>query len=358
MIRTGTVCLTALLLLLAVTVAGVTLGEYPIPAGELPSILFGGGSRLDRHILLDLRLPRAVIGCLAGTCLAVAGALTQTISRNPLATPDFIGVTAGASAGAVAVIVLGGGTYSVTAALTVLGVPAAAMLGGLLAAAAVYGLSWRQGVDGYRLVLIGVGAAAVLTAMTSWLLVVADINNAAQAVTWLAGSLNSRTWDQALPLAVLAVVLLPLAATLPHALRVTQLGDDVAVALGVRIQTIRLATIGLAVGLTAAAVAAAGPVTFVALVVPQIMLRLTHDSRPPLLASALGGALLVQAADVLGRSLFTWEIPVGLVTAVLGAPYLGWLLVRRKEKGPRNGRNPQILPRRRSGTRLTDGVRR
>ncbi|KAA9162309.1 iron chelate uptake ABC transporter family permease subunit [Amycolatopsis acidicola] len=328
--RTTTICVTTLVAILAVTAFGIALGEYPLAVRQLPELLFGGGTRLDRHIFLDLRLPRAVIGCLAGACLAMAGALTQTISRNPLATPDFIGVTAGASAGAVAVIVFGGGSYAVTGTLTALGIPAAALIGGLLAAGAVYGLSWRNGVDGYRLILIGVGAAAVLTAITSWLLVVASINNAAQAVVWLAGSLNSRTWDQALPLTVLAVVLLPFSVLLPRVLRVTQLGDDVATALGVRVQATRLGSLGLAVGLTAAAVAAAGPVAFVALVVPQIMLRLTRGSRPPLLASALGGALLVQSADLIGRSLFAWEIPVGLVTAVLGAPYLIWLLVRRK----------------------------
>ncbi|UQS27154.1 iron ABC transporter permease [Amycolatopsis thermalba] len=328
--RAATVCLVVLGALLLVTAVGVTIGEYPIALGQLPELLTGGGHRIDRHILFDLRVPRAVTGCLAGACLAMAGALTQTISRNPLATPDILGVTGGASAAAVAVIVFGGGIYSLASGITTIGVPAAALAGGLVAAAAVYGFSWRHGVDGFRLILVGIGCGAVLTALTSWLLILASINSAAQATVWLVGSISAVSWDQTVPLMILAALLVPAALTLPRTLAVTQLGDDAAAGLGVRIQAARLGTIGVAVGLTAAAVAAAGPVGFVALVTPQVMLRLTGGSRPPLVASALGGALLVQASDLLGRTAFGWEVPVGLVTAAIGAPYLIWLLLRRR----------------------------
>ncbi|MGI6872757.1 FecCD family ABC transporter permease [Amycolatopsis sp. 3B14] len=328
--RAATVCLVVLVALLLVTAVGVTIGEYPIPLAQLPELLTGGGHRIDRHILFDLRVPRAVTGCVAGACLAMAGALTQTISRNPLATPDILGVTGGASAAAVAVIVFGGGVYSLASGITTIGVPAAALVGGLIAAAAVYGFSWRHGVDGFRLVLVGIGCGAVLTALTSWLLILASINSAAQATVWLVGSISAVSWDQAIPLLILAALLVPAALTLPRTLAVTQLGDDAAAGLGVRVQASRLGTIGVAVGLTAAAVAAAGPIGFVALVTPPIMLRLTGGSRPPLVASALGGALLVQASDLLGRTAFSWEVPVGLITAAIGAPYLIWLLLRRR----------------------------
>ncbi|ROS42112.1 FecCD family ABC transporter permease [Amycolatopsis thermoflava] len=328
--RAATVCLVVLVALLLVTAVGVTIGEYPIPLAQLPELLTGGGHRIDRHILFDLRVPRAVTGCVAGACLAMAGALTQTISRNPLATPDILGVTGGASAAAVAVIVFGGGVYSLASGITTIGVPAAALVGGLIAAAAVYGFSWRHGVDGFRLVLVGIGCGAVLTALTSWLLILASINSAAQATVWLVGSISAVSWDQAIPLLILAALLVPAALTLPRTLAVTQLGDDAAAGLGVRIQASRLGATGVAVGLTAAAVAAAGPIGFVALVTPQIMLRLTGGSRPPLVASALGGALLVQASDLLGRTAFSWEVPVGLITAAIGAPYLIWLLLRRR----------------------------
>ncbi|WP_435119280.1 FecCD family ABC transporter permease [Amycolatopsis thermoflava] len=328
--RAATVCLVVLVALLLVTAVGVTIGEYPIPLAQLPELLTGGGHRIDRHILFDLRVPRAVTGCVAGACLAMAGALTQTISRNSLATPDILGVTGGASAAAVAVIVFGGGVYSLASGITTIGVPAAALVGGLIAAAAVYGFSWRHGVDGFRLVLVGIGCGAVLTALTSWLLILASINSAAQATVWLVGSISAVSWDQAIPLLILAALLVPAALTLPRTLAVAQLGDDAAAGLGVRIQASRLGAIGVAVGLTAAAVAAAGPIGFVALVTPQIMLRLTGGSRPPLVASALGGALLVQASDLLGRTAFSWEVPVGLITAAIGAPYLIWLLLRRR----------------------------
>jgi len=328
--RAATVGLVALVALLLVTAVGVTIGEYPIALAQLPELLAGGGARIDRHILFDLRVPRAITGCLAGACLAVAGALTQTISRNPLATPDILGVTGGASAAAVAVIAFGGGAYSLTGGVLSVGVPVAALAGGIIAAVAVYGFSWKHGVDGFRLVLVGIGCGAVLTALTSWMLILASINSAAQATVWLVGSISAASWDQAVPLLVLAAVFVPAALALPRTLAVTQLGDDAAAGLGVHVQRARLGTIAVAVGLSAAAVAAAGPVGFVALVTPQVMLRLTGGSRPPLAASAVGGALLVQTADLLGRTAFSWEVPVGLITAAIGAPYLIWLLLRRR----------------------------
>jgi iron complex transport system permease protein len=330
--RVVAVCAAVLLAVVAVTVAGMTIGQYPIRAGDVVRVLLGGGESEYRYIVLELRLPRAMVGALVGLALGMAGALTQTFARNPLATPDILGVTGGASAGAVAMIVLGGGTYAVTSDLLRVGLPAAALVGGLIAAAVVYGLSWRSGIDSYRLILVGIGCAAVLTALTSWLLVRSQLADAAQASVWLAGSLNSRTWDHAVPLAIAVAVLMPAGLALTGALRVAQLGDDTARALGVRLELTQFAIIGVAVGLTAAAVAAAGPVGFVAFVVPQLALRLTGGSRPPLLASALVGALLLQTADLLARSVFTWEVPVGLVTTVLGAPYLIFLLIRHRRE--------------------------
>jgi iron complex transport system permease protein len=330
--RVVAVCAAVLLAVVAVTVAGMTIGQYPIRAGDVVRVLLGGGESEYRYIVLELRLPRALVGALVGLALGMAGALTQTFARNPLATPDILGVTGGASAGAVAMIVLGGGTYAVTSDLLRVGLPAAALVGGLIAAAVVYGLSWRSGIDSYRLILVGIGCAAVLTALTSWLLVRSQLADAAQASVWLAGSLNSRTWDHAVPLAIAVAVLMPAGLALTGALRVAQLGDDTARALGVRLELTQFAIIGVAVGLTAAAVAAAGPVGFVAFVVPQLALRLTGGSRPPLLASALVGALLLQTADLLARSVFTWEVPVGLVTTVLGAPYLIFLLIRHRRE--------------------------
>lgn len=313
---------------LVVGVLGLTIGRYPITPVEAVQALFGMGPDGSHLIVVGLRAPRVVVGLLVGAALGMAGALTQTVARNPLASPDILGVSAGAALGAVAAIVLGGGTYTVTVALVRLGVPGAALVGGVLAAAVMVAFAWRGGLEPFRLVLIGVGLGAMLTALTSWLLVIAEISEAGQAAAWLAGSLDSRTWDQALPLAIAVAVLTPLALLLSRGLRVVQLGHETAVALGARVQGTQLGAIACAVGLCAAAVAAAGNIQFVALVAPQVMLRLTGGSRPPLAASAAGGALLVAGADLLGQLIWSWEVPVGLLTAAVGAPYLIWLLTR------------------------------
>lgn len=328
--RTRPVLVTVFTLLgaLVVGVLGLTIGRYPITPIEAVQALVGMGPDGSHLIVVGLRAPRVVVGLLVGAALGMAGALTQTVARNPLASPDIIGVTAGAALGAVAAIVLGGGTYTVTAALVLLGVPGAALVGGVLAATVMVAFAWRGGLEPFRLVLIGVGLGAMLTALTSWLLVVAKISEAGQAAAWLAGSLDSRTWDQALPLAIAVAVLTPCALLLSRGLRVVQLGPDTAVALGARVQGTQLGAIACAVGLSAAAVAAAGDIKFVALVAPQVMLRLTGGARPPLAASAAGGALLVAGADLLGQVLWSWEVPVGLLTSAIGAPYLIWLLTR------------------------------
>lgn len=324
--------LAALVLALIAFVAQILVGAADLTVGDVVSTLLGGGTRQQRTVVLDWRMPRALGGLLVGFALGVAGALTQTFARNPLATPDIIGVTSGASTGAVAAIVLGGGTYAVDHALLQVGVPAAALVGGLAAAAIVYGLSWRSGIDSYRLILVGIGVAAVLTAVTSYLTVIAKISNASQAAGWLVGSLNSTTWDQVIPLTVGVVVITPLALLLTAGLRTSQLGDDTARGLGQRLELHRLLTIVLAVGLSVVAVVAAGPVGFVAFVVPQLALRITRAERPPLLLAGLLGAVLTQGSDLLGRVLFSWEAPVGLVTTVVGAPYLIHLLLRHRKE--------------------------
>jgi iron complex transport system permease protein len=192
-------------------------------------------------------------------------------------------------------------------------------------------LSWRRGVDGQRLILIGIGLTFVLTALTSYLLVHARIQDAASAQVWLNGSLNARGWDQAWPLIWTLLVLVPVSLLLVHPLNALQLGDDPARGLGVRLQTTELLTLLAAVGLASVAVAAVGPLAFVALIVPQIALRLTGGSRPPMLASMVLGACLVVGSDVVTR-VFLTSVPAGLVTSAIGAPYLIWLLLRSNRK--------------------------
>ncbi|NIK57484.1 iron chelate uptake ABC transporter family permease subunit [Kribbella shirazensis] len=340
--RSRTVVLSVLFAALAIVIALVSLsvGTTKLPLADVVEVLLGGGRRGTRLIVLELRLPRVATGLLVGIAFAVSGALLQTLSRNPLASPDIVGVNSGASAGAVAVIVLagtGGGNISGFAAKV--GIPLAALLGGLLATLIVGALSIQRGmVDAGRVVLIGVGIAAAANSLVAWLLVIGDVNDAGRAAAWLAGSLNSREWSDALPVLGAVVLLLPVAMMFNRDLSALVLGDDVASSLGVRVARIRLALLVIATVLAAMATAGAGPIAFVALVAPQVAQRLTRMERPPLVTAATLGALFVVLADLLARNGLQWaqigpyELPVGVVTAACGAPYL-LHLIGRQQKG-------------------------
>lgn len=317
-------------LALAAGLVAASVGQALIPPARVIQAVLGTGAPGDRLIVVEFRLPRVLAGLLVGAALGLAGALAQTFARNPLATPDVIGVQSGASAGAVAAIVLGGGSYAVSEGMLRLGVPLAAFGGAVVAAALVYGLSWRGGIQGFRIVLVGIGVSAALTAATSYLLVLALVTDAGRASAWLVGSLGSIAWGSLPPLLLALLVGTPIALAASAGLRLDVLGDDAARGLGVRLTAHRLAVLGASVLLAAAATAIAGPVSFVSLVCPQVAQRLARTDRPPLLAAMAAGALLVSAADTIGRSVVTWEIPVGLLTVLIGAPYLLWLLVARR----------------------------
>ncbi|RFA10686.1 iron ABC transporter [Subtercola boreus] len=331
----GRVVIVTIVLLVVVVllgILGILAGSSSLTVPDVVETLLGAGTRAQNLIVIDLRLPRVVGGLLVGAALGLAGALTQTFARNPLATPDIIGVTSGASLGAVAAIVLAGGTYSVAAGLLTIGLPAIATIGALVTAAIVYGLSWRGGVDSYRLILIGIGATATLTGITSYLIAKAQITEAATAAQWLVGSLSGISWASVWPVLVVLLIVTPIALVQSTNLDISQLGDDVSTGLGVAIQRHRVIVIVCAVLLTAAAVSASGPIEFVAFVAPQIARRLAKTGRPPLLASGLLGAVIVVGGDALARGVLPGEIPVGIITAIVGAPYLIWLLTRRNSK--------------------------
>jgi iron complex transport system permease protein len=335
-VRAGLVTAVSLGLLAVLVVLDLAFGDFEMPIGTVVSTLLGGGDAASAFIVHELRLPQTSVAVLAGMALGLAGALTQTFARNPLASPDILGVTEGAAVGAVSVIVLSGasgyGGGLVAGTLQTVGLPIAAFIGGLATAIALYLLSWRRGIDGQRLVLVGIGLGAALSAVVSWLLVKARIQDAASAQVWLTGSLNARGWDHAVPLLIALVVLVPLALLMARSLNALLLGDDSARGLGTRLQTTQVLTLVAAVGLTSVAVSAVGPLEFVAFVVPQVALRLTGGSRPPMLASMTLGACLVVAADLLTRVVIPFALPAGLVTAAVGAPYLIWLLLRTNRK--------------------------
>lgn len=306
-------------------------GDYPLSPLQVVEVLLGGGERLDRFIVFDLRLPRGIAAVVVGAALAVSGAITQSVSRNALASPDILGITAGASAAAVALIVVTSGG-SIVGLLATLGLPLSALLGALLTATVIYLLAWRRGADGFRLVLIGIGVNAMLIALTQWMLVSADINDVSRAQVWLTGSLNGVSWSQVVPAAIALLLVGGWAATASFTVGALRLGDDTARSLGVKLQTQQALLLIAACALAAVATAAAGPIGFVALAAPQIALRLVGSAGSPIVASALTGALFVVAADLIARTILPVPLPVGLVTSALGGPFLLYLLVRSNRK--------------------------
>lgn len=298
--------------------ASLAVGAFGAAPANVLSALAGGD---DRFTVLRLRLPRVVLAILVGACLGVAGTIFQTLLSNPLASPDLIGVSQGASAAAVAAILLGG--------LSGAAVSLFAFAGAVAVAALITLLSWRHGISSYRFVLIGIGVAFVVQAFLGYLLTRAEVRDAQSALVWLVGSIGTPGWDEiaitALGALVLAVALLPLAPQL----RMLQLGDDTATGLGVAVTRSRILLTLVAVGFSAVAVAVAGPVLFVAFVAGPIAKRLTRSSGAALVASALVGAFVVIAADFVGqRAIADVRVPVGVVTSLIGAPYLLWLLAR------------------------------
>ncbi|WP_225635684.1 FecCD family ABC transporter permease [Streptomyces solaniscabiei] len=325
-VRAVVVVALLLVVALAASVLLIGTGEFEIPAGDVLKTLAGDGNPSQEFIVNELRLPRVLVGLLVGAALGLGGALFQAISRNPLGSPDVLGLGQGATAGALVMIVL----FSGTATQVTLG----ALAGGLVTGIGIYVLAWKRGVHGYRLVLVGIGMSAIVTAINGYLMTRADIVDAARAVVWMTGSLDGRDWAQVWPLLALCAVLVPLVLANGRALRLMEMGDDISYALGVRVERVRMLLMVAAVLLTAAATAAAGPVSFVALTAPQLARRLTRSPGPNLLPSlCMGAALLVGADWISQRAFGADQLPVGVVTGVLGGVYLLWLLVTERKAG-------------------------
>ena len=275
----GTACAAVAL---AVGVLAIGSGEYPMAPGDVVRTLVGQGDAADAFIVQELRLPRLVTALAVGVALALAGAVFQAVVRNPLGSPDVLGFTHGSATGALTAIVIGGGSAALAGG---------ALIGGVVTGVAVYGLAWRGGIHGYRLVLVGIGVAAMLTGVNGYLLTKAQITEAGRAVLWMTGSLDGRGWGNAAPLLAALAVLVPLVLLgCERGLRMMEMGDDAASALGVRVERVRLT----------------------------------------LLASAV---LLVSADFAAQRAFGGQELPVGVVTGVLGGGYLVWLLATERRAG-------------------------
>jgi iron complex transport system permease protein len=319
--------LSALLVVLFVFALGT--GDFPIAPGEVISALLGGGDEGTRFIVRDLRLPRAVCAILVGVALAVSGAIFQALTRNPLGSPDIIGFPQGASVGALIVITVIGGS----GAFVSLG----AIAGGAVTAMAVYGLAFKRGgTSGYRIILVGVAISFMMLSFIDYLLARARIEEAQEATRWLLGSLNNRSWDDVLPVAVVLALLLPALVPATRSLRVLELGDDSAHGLGLHVERARLGLVALAVGLVSITTVAVGPVGFVALTAPQIARRLAHAAGPPMICSALTGAVIVLASDIVAQRIIpATPLPVGVMTGTFGGLYLAWLLTMEWRSGRR-----------------------
>jgi iron complex transport system permease protein len=324
--RAVAVTIVVLGLAFAVFAWSLAVGDFPIPITEVLATLVGGGSDDSAFIVRTLRLPRGLTALLVGAAFGLSGAIFQRLARNPLASPDIIGISAGAATAAVFVIVILHGSSTQVAV--------GALAGATLTAAAIYLLAYKRGVTGYRLVLVGIGVTAVLGSTTSYLLTRAEIFDAQRATVWLTGSLNGRGWEHVRPVTAALVLLVPVTIALARHLRILELGDDAARGLGTRVEWSRGALLLTATALAALATASAGPVGFVALVSPQIARRLVGGRSLGLLPAAACGALLMVASDLVGRRLFApTELPVGIITAILGAPYLLVLLARANRVG-------------------------
>ncbi|MFG6175942.1 FecCD family ABC transporter permease [Halomonas sp. THAF12] len=314
------------LLLVASMGLSLSLGSFPTPFGKMLHALAAPQDSDIAFIVWELRLPRIVLAVLVGAALAVAGAILQGIVRNPLASPDVIGITSGGALAAVAFLALFGGVLSVH------WLPAAALTGALLAALLVFLLAWRRGITPSRMVLVGIGLSAAMGAFTTLLIVISDDAAAMTAYVWLTGSLYAAQWQDVLGMLPWLLVAVPLCLTRARHLDAMALGDHVAQGLGVNVLHSRLVLMACSVALAGAAVAFAGGLSFVGLIAPHIAARLVGRGFARLVpAAALVGALIVLYADLLGRVAFLpKDLPAGIFVSGVGAPFFVYLLHRTR----------------------------
>ncbi|WP_314140035.1 iron chelate uptake ABC transporter family permease subunit [uncultured Plantibacter sp.] len=320
--RTLVVCATALLAIVVAAIAGLALGDYPLTTEEVIGVLTGRVDGLARTVVLDWRLPRVLAAIGFGAALGVSGAIFQTLTWNPLASPDIIGLANGSFTGMLVALLLLGGSWPA--------LMAGSLLGGLAAAVAIFLLALRQGLSGFRFIVVGIGVSAMLAACNSWLLLRADLDVALFAAAWGAGTLNTATATVVWPALACLVALFAVMPFAARPLRQLELGDDVAAATGVRLTRERAILIGLAVALVSAVTAVAGPIAFIALAAPQIARRLTRSPGIPLVATGLVGGVLLLASDLVAQHLIPLTVPVGVVTVVVGGLYLTQLLLRER----------------------------
>lgn len=315
--RSVIVCLVVLLLIMAIGGYTLSAGASHTPLNDVVSALLGRADHRTQMLVVEWRLPRLLFAICCGIALGMGGALFQSLTRNPLGSPDIIGFAAGSYTGALLVmLVLGSvGYYAVAGG---------ALVGGIITAGLVYLLAYRGGVEGFRLIIMGIGVSAVLGSINSYLMLRADLEDAMSAAAWGAGSLNGLGFEQFWPMLTVLLLLVPLSLMLMPGMRQLEMGDDAAMASGLRTERLRLRVVVVGVALTALVTAAAGPISFIALAAPQIARRITGASGIGLIPAALVGSLLLAGADILASSM---QLPVGVITVSIGGSYLIWLLL-------------------------------
>lgn len=321
--RVPVVLLVLAIVTLATMVVSVGQGEYPIPPLEVVKTILGWGNPDYAFIINTLRLPRTLVAFLVGVGLALSGTILQGLTRNPLADPSIIGLNAGASLAAVSLIVL-------FPSVPIYLLPWSAFGGAVVVALLIYLLAWDRGSSPTRLIAIGIGLAAIATALTNLIVTFGEINSVSQALVWLAGSVYGRSWEHVAAILPWLIVLVPLALMLAQQLNILNLGDDVARGLGSAVEWQRGLLLLTSVALAGVAVATAGTIAFVGLIAPHLGRMLVGSSHEGLMPTAamMGGAIVV-LADLVGRSLFApIELPCGIITAAVGAPYFLYLLYR------------------------------
>jgi len=306
--------------ILAAAVVGLSTGAYALSPGQALDALLGGGDPQARFIVADQRLPRVVAALAVGAALGLSGLVFQSVSRNPLGSPDVIGFSTGAATGGLVAILVAGSSSAASIGL-------GTVVGGFATAFAVHLMSSRTATTGERLVLVGIAVGAMLASVNDFLITRSDVELAQAAATWRFGTLNAISWPQVAPALAVLAVLVPLAFLGEPPLRMLEMGDDTARALGLAVDRWRPALLAAGVALAAVGVAAVGPVGFVALAAPHLARRMMPASAGRMLPALVVGALLLSVADlVAGRLLSPFQIPVGLATSALGGLYLLWLL--------------------------------
>jgi iron complex transport system permease protein len=318
-------------LVIALFLISTGMGEMKIAPLTVVKVLFGYGEQMETLVVKSFRLPRIIIALLVGISLAVAGSILQGIIRNPLASPDIIGLTGGAAVAVVAFLAFFSDTNN-SLTVSIKWMPVAAFIGATVVALLVYILAWKNGVSPIRLVLIGIGISALMQAFTTLFMVMGPIYRASQANIWLTGTVYGSTWENVAVLTPIVLVLLVVTLILARNLNVQELGDEVATGVGSSVQKQRLILLLAGTALTGSAVAFAGGIGFVGLMAPHIARKLVGSAFGALIpVAALVGALLVMLADLIGRTMFSpLEVPAGVFTAAIGAPYFIYLLYKSR----------------------------